>query len=125
MKKLLISIMLALTASTMMLSFTSCSSPTKTDVSDMAVATGKKALSIADQYLDLDLDTETAYDQMCDLVKIEWDEYKDNVHIAAGVAMLRNSFSSWPENQSADETYDKVLEARNELAEYIGEETRD
>lgn len=103
-----------------------------TNASDKAVSVAKSAIEIADKYLDNestysevseaidDLKEDMEYvDDMPEDTADEMKQHTADFSISVDLTVL--SLSIWTDNyDNTSETYDKVLEARNKLAEDAG-----
>jgi len=88
---------------------------------------GQRALTITDKYLDYEISNSTAYDELNEiydkldrLVESDESEYNDFT-IKLDVFDIQLALSG---DRTSHESGREVLEARNELAEDIGESTR-
>lgn len=109
---------------------TACSAKSKTKwpMSKQHEKYGRKALEIADQYLDYDLTAEEAYkkiDALCDSEgtlpepKDSDEKFGDDI-VKISVSNLRYEIRSAYYDKEAD----GVLDQRNDLAELLGEKSR-
>ena len=114
----------------MLLLIAGCSGGTK--ASDKAVSVGKQAIAVADDYLDGKMSYKDANEKLSELK--EEMEYVDNLEqgdkhkaadfgVSTGILTLSTSMLSDSFDSTSD-TYAKVVEARNSLAEKIGQKKR-
>lgn len=104
----------------------------KTNASDKALSVGKQAISIVDEYLDGTATYEEAYEKLSELQE-EMDYVDDmdreNEHrvddflISSDLIMLSHRLLM-DYYDGTDETYNDIIEQRNDLAEEIGESKR-
>ena len=103
-----------------------------TGASKDSLSLGKEALEIADSYLDSEIDGDDAVDQLEELYNTLFeyaeDEGEDSGTYEQDTMIAAYTFSVqmyiWNcEYYGTDEYYDKLIEARNNLAETIGEDT--
>jgi len=110
--------------------FVGCSANIK--ASDKAISVGKQAIAVADDYLDGSLTYNAASDKLDDLK--EQMKYVDDLKqgdenkaadfsVSSGITILSSAIFS-DSIGSSDDTYNKIVEARNSLAEKIGEKKR-
>jgi len=112
------------------LSLTACSSDTK--ASEKAISVAKSAIEVADNYLDNKISKDEADSQLSSLKSDmsyvddmeQNDEHKaTDFSISSSITMLSTNIFH-DSLDSTNETYDKILETRNDIAEKAGLEKR-
>lgn len=110
------------------LMLTACGSP---KVSDDHLRYGKKALSIADDYLKFNITAKEAREKMFELylraddlpdVDIEDETYRNNFNIEISVSMLHSYLSDLSLSIDVEKNLNDLKIERNKIAEIIGED---
>ena len=98
------------------------------NISEQHYSYGKKAIEIADKYIDYEINAEEAYKQIQELqsrseelpeTKVGDSDHGRNFGIEIEVSVLSSSLSRAKWNPSQD-NFQSVVEARNKIAQYIG-----
>lgn len=116
----------------LMLSLFGCGAKYK-DISPQHVEYTKKAIEIADKYLDYDYTAKEAYYELKDITNRE-NELPDvpdddpgktqNLVVETSVTLLQvRLLGAWGDDATYED-YQEILESRNDLAEYIGVKKR-
>lgn len=129
MKKQIAGVMVAGLAALMI---TACGG-SKTKVSNKAQSVGKSAIEVVDQYLDGDLDYDDVSDQLdelseeLDYTSEDSDKDKDthfgDSSVQSDIVLLGSEIFQ-DHFEGTSDTYDDIVDKRNELAETIGEKKR-
>lgn len=102
----------------------------KVSVSGKAKSVGKSVIGITDQYLDNDLGSQDALDQIDDLDLSFIDEEDAGGKTAQGDNKVKLSIASISHdimldaNGSTTDTFDSIVNDRNDLADLVGESKR-
>lgn len=102
----------------------------KVSVSGKAKSVGKSVIEITDQYLDNDLGSQDALDQIDDLDLSFIDEEDAGGKTAQGDNKVKLSIASISHdimldaNGSTTDTFDSIVNDRNDLADLVGESKR-
>lgn len=98
-----------------------------TALSDKALSVAKQAVEVADAYIDMEIDSDEAEEKLDALEEeMEYsfdlaidDEHKADYTISVDLTLLSSAISN-DSYDNTSESYDKVVEARNSLAEDAG-----
>lgn len=123
--KRIVSMLLLLTV---VFSLSSCGRPS--DVDEQHYNYGKKAIEIADKYLDYEISAQEAYNLIDDLRRREDelpdddDRFSTNSHVETLVSLIYFNLNSlndrYISSSTAKEKYQELLEHRNILSEELG-----